>query len=117
MSSPLVYFLSLYKAPAGMISSITSIFNIKKIGGCCEEHKKIDWVSWDSICLPKEGEGLGVKRLEEFNLSLFGKWCWRMLIDRDGLWYRVLKVRYYEEGDFVVLDGGGRFVMSEGAWE
>jgi len=33
-----------------------------------------------------------------FNVSLLGKWCWRMLTEREGLWYRVLKARYGEEG-------------------
>jgi len=50
------------------------------------------------MCLPKEVGGLGVRRLHEFNISLLGKWWWRMLVDRDGLWYRVLKARYREEG-------------------
>ena len=27
-----------------------------------------------------------------------GKWCWRMLVDKEGLWYQVLKSRYGEEG-------------------
>ena len=49
--------------------------------------------------------GLGVRRLGEFNMSLLGKWCWRMMVDKDGLWYRVLKPRYGEVG------GGGRFAM------
>ena len=59
--------------------------------------KNIAWVNWDSICLPKEDGGLRVRRLEEFNLSLLGKWCWRMLVDRDVLWYRILNARYSEE--------------------
>ena len=39
-----------------------------------------------------------MKRVGDFNFSLLGKWCWRMLVDKDGLWYRVLKARYGEEG-------------------
>jgi hypothetical protein len=39
-----------------------------------------------------------VKRVGAFNLSLLGKWCWRLLVDKEGLWYRVLKARYGEEG-------------------
>ena len=53
---------------------------------------------WESICTPKEDGGLGVKRLDAFNLSLMGKWCWRMMVDKEELWYRVLKARYGEEG-------------------
>jgi len=39
-----------------------------------------------------------VRRLTEFNVSLLGKWCWRMLVDKEGLWCRVLQARYGEEG-------------------
>jgi hypothetical protein len=50
---------------------------------------------------------LGVRQLREFNLALLGKWCWRMLVDRAGLWYRVLVARYgVERGR--VRDGGRR---------
>ncbi|PNX68890.1 cytochrome p450, partial [Trifolium pratense] len=35
-------------------------------------------------------QGLGVRRLREFNQALLGKWCWRMLVDSGGLWFRVL---------------------------
>ena len=47
------------------------------------------------MCLSKEEGGLGVR-----------KWCWRMLVDKEGLWYRVLKARYGEEGGW--LKEGGR---------
>jgi len=33
-----------------------------------------------------------------FNVSLLGKWCWQMLVDKEGVWYHVLKARYGEEG-------------------
>ncbi|MCH82482.1 cysteine-rich receptor-like protein kinase, partial [Trifolium medium] len=44
----------------------------------------------------KEYRGLGVRQLQEFNVALLGKWCWRLLVDRGGLWYRVLVARYGE---------------------
>ena len=33
-----------------------------------------------------------------FNLSLLEKWCWRMLMKKERLWYRVLKARHGEMG-------------------
>ena len=44
------------------------------------------------------GRGLGVRKMGAFNLSLLGKWCWRLVNEREGLWYRVLKARYGELG-------------------
>jgi hypothetical protein len=38
--------------------------------------------------------GLGVRQFGAFHLSLLGKWCWKTLVDRGGLWYRVLAARY-----------------------
>ncbi|XP_024626512.1 uncharacterized protein [Medicago truncatula] len=59
------------------------------------------------ILINKEEGGLGVRRMREINLARFGKWCWRMLDDRNGLWYRVLVARYGEEGG-VLKDRGRR---------
>ena len=50
---------------------------------------------------------MGVRQLREFNLALLGKWCWRMLVDREGLWFRVLAARYGVEGGRL-RDGGRR---------
>ncbi|PNX79265.1 non-LTR retrotransposon transposase [Trifolium pratense] len=46
----------------------------------------------------KEYGGLGVRQLREFNLALLGKWCWRLLVDRGGLWFIVLAARYGLKG-------------------
>ena len=37
-----------------------------------------------------------VRKRREFNIALLGKWCWRMLVDRGELWYKVLLTRYGE---------------------
>ena len=39
-----------------------------------------------------------MRRLRKFNIALVGKWCWRTLLDKEGLWYRVLKAKYGEVG-------------------
>jgi hypothetical protein len=55
--------------------------------------------------------------MREFNIALLGKWCWRLLVDRGGLWYRVLVAHYGEEagrlGVEVFLCGGGRLQKFE----
>ncbi|GAU39751.1 hypothetical protein TSUD_219940 [Trifolium subterraneum] len=62
--------------------------------------------------------------LSVYALSFFkapsGKWCWRMLVDREGMWFRVLAARYGMERGRLrdreiagIREGGGE---SEGGW-
>jgi len=87
-----------------------------------EDFRKIAWVDWDSVCLSKEDGELSVRRLSEFNTALLGKWCLRMLVDKEGLWYQVLKARYGEEGDRLkegvgrAQFGGRCYLASVGVW-
>ncbi|MCH79399.1 cysteine-rich receptor-like protein kinase [Trifolium medium] len=47
--------------------------------------------------------------LPVYSLSFFkapsGKWCWRMLVDREGLWFRVLAGRYGVERGRLCVGG------------
>ncbi|GAU42662.1 hypothetical protein TSUD_398680 [Trifolium subterraneum] len=47
--------------------------------------------------------GLGVRQMRAFNTALLGKWCWRMLVDKSGLWYLLLAARYGEEAGRVLV--------------
>jgi len=59
LSSLPINFISFFKAPASIISSIKSLFkNFFCEGG--EDFRKIAWVDWNSVCLSRE----------EFNISL-----------------------------------------------
>ncbi|GAU50260.1 hypothetical protein TSUD_409060 [Trifolium subterraneum] len=86
-----VYAISFFKAPLGIISSLESLLSNFFWG---EGHRKIAWVRWRNVCLGQDHEGLGVRQLREFNTALLGKWCWQMLVDRDGMWFSVLTARY-----------------------
>jgi hypothetical protein len=78
-----VYALFFFKAPSDTISSIESLLNkffIFFLGGGSEDLSKISWISWKTICLHNEYGGMEVRQLREFNISLLGKWCWRLLV-------------------------------------
>jgi hypothetical protein len=46
----------------------------------------------------KENERLGMRRIMEFNLALFGKWCSRLKEECVSLWYKVLAAQYGRRG-------------------
>jgi hypothetical protein len=61
-----LYFFSFCKAPCCVIKQLVKIQRNFLWGGGLEE-KRLCWVKWDQICLPKEQGGLGVKNLDTFN--------------------------------------------------
>jgi len=67
-------------------------------GGGSADHRKISWINWQTNCWSTEVAGLGVRRIRDFNTALLGKWCWRFLVNRDTLWFRVLVGRCGVEG-------------------
>jgi len=111
-----VYAFSFFKAPSGIISSIETLFKNFFWGGS-EDNRKIFWIAWSSVCLGKEYGGLGVRQLREFNIALLGKWCWGMLVDRGGFWYRVLVARYGEVAGRLEVGGPECFFLVEGVSE
>jgi hypothetical protein len=70
-----------------------------------EDHRNFFLIGWKVVCLRKEYEGLGVREMREFNTVLLGKWCWRMLVNIAGFWYRVLVARYGEEDERLMVGG------------
>ncbi|GAU49942.1 hypothetical protein TSUD_408370 [Trifolium subterraneum] len=88
-----LYFFSFFKAPCCVIKQLVRIQRNVLWGGGIN-YKKLCWVKWDQICLPKESGGLGVKNLELFNLALLSKWKWRLLSEGDAIWADLLRFRY-----------------------
>ncbi|XP_058726223.1 uncharacterized protein LOC131597549 [Vicia villosa] len=80
-------------APKKIIKDIIKIQSNFLWGGV-EDKRNIHWASWDTVCLPIEKGGLGVRRIGDFNVALLCKWKWRILEQTRALWYGVLKARY-----------------------
>ena len=76
------------------------------------------WISWERTCVDKENGGLWFRDLEKFNQDLLVKQGWRLPMFDESLNGKVVRSRYYPEGDFLstrldhglLLHGGGVFV-------
>ena len=71
--------------PKYTIAKIDQIFNnflwYGKLGNAC--HAKI---RWESVCLPKEDGGLGLRRVKDSNDASVMKHIWNLLYRKDSLW-------------------------------
>jgi hypothetical protein len=111
-TSVAIYTLSFFKASSGIISFIESLlYNFFWVGVRILE-KSIGLIGKLFVCV-KEYGWLGVRQLREFNIALLGKWCWRMLVDRGGLWCRELLAARYGAEKGHLREGQWVFLVEE----
>jgi len=58
------------------------------------EQRKIAWVNGETVCLPKDKGGLGIKDLRTLNIALLGKWRWDLFQHHGEMWIRILLSKY-----------------------
>jgi hypothetical protein len=88
-----IFFLSYLKMPSKVWKEVIKIQR-KFFWGGLSSRSRMCWVKWEEICKPKKEGGLGVKNLCLMNLSLLAKWRWKLLVDGDELWKKVIVAKY-----------------------
>ncbi|CAN1816595.1 Putative ribonuclease H protein At1g65750 [Linum perenne] len=89
LSSLPVYYLSLFKAPSSVITSLERIQN-RFLWSGVSEIEKIHWINWNLVKTPRAGGGLGVQDLRILNTALLSKWHWRFAIERSAWWRELI---------------------------
>ena len=93
LSSLLIYYLSLFKAPISVITTLEKIMRDffweggDLVGG---DHL----VGWEEVCHAKEKGGLGIGNLEKRNKAFLIKWLWRFPKEEQSLWHKVIKSKF-----------------------
>lgn len=64
------------------------------------DKKKVHWLNWKEMCLPKNKGGMGFKDLHLYNNSLLAKQGWGLVQEPHSLLARMLKAKYYPHGSF-----------------
>lgn len=73
LNTILIYTLSFCKAPKKVLKEIFKIQSNFLWSGT-EQRKSIHWVNWTKVCASKNKDGIGIKNIEVFNISLLLKW-------------------------------------------
>ena len=66
------YSLSCFKIPDTLCDELTSMIRNFRWGEKDDE-RKLAWLSWEKLCMPKSSGGMGFKQLKHFNLALLAK--------------------------------------------
>ena len=119
------FAMSCFRLPVSLCHDIEVMIK-KKFWGQQGDRRKIHWKRWETLCLPKCKGGMGFKELKKFNEAMLAKQVWRLIHDKESLFYRVFKVKFFPTGD--VFDAkiklgsyawrsilGARKVIAEGA--
>lgn len=79
--------------PKGICNTIKKMIR-KFLWGSNGKKHGCHLVKWDTILLPKENGGLGLRSLHHMNLAFLAKIGWRMMTEKESLWVRVLNLKY-----------------------
>lgn len=88
-----IFSLSFYKAPIIILKEIVRIQSCFLWGGGVG-NKRVHWVSWKSICRPREKGGMEIKDITMFNKSLLFKWKCSFLSENKALSKGIVEHRY-----------------------
>lgn len=76
--------------------------------GSSTDNRHMHWLRWDHMTQPKTVGGMGFRDLSSFNKAMLGKQGWRLMTRPESLCAKVLKGRYYPDGDFLSCTGKKR---------
>jgi hypothetical protein len=66
-----------------------------------ENEHKMHWLSKEKLRTRKENGGLGFRDMHLFNLAMLARQGWRILTNPDSLCARVLRAKYFPDGDLM----------------
>ncbi|XP_062021202.1 uncharacterized protein LOC133737713 [Rosa rugosa] len=99
------YVMSCFQLPMQLCNEIHQLM-ARFWWGSKEEEKKIHWLAWERLCIPKGEGGMGFRDLVSFNLSLLAKQGWMLITNPESIAARLFKAKYFPNSDFMQAEVG-----------
>lgn len=64
------------------------------------DHKRMSYVAWNRITMPKGMGGRGLRSLAEMNKALVLKNVWKIATGQGAMWIQVIRAKYYPRSCF-----------------
>jgi hypothetical protein len=94
------YIMSVFKLTDGLCEDPMKTIRAYR-WGAEKGRRKVQWIPWNSLILPKALGALGFKDLMIFNQALLARQAWRLVYFPDSLCARVLKAKYFPQGNLL----------------
>lgn len=94
------YPMSCFKLPADVCKKMKAYISNYWWGSAIDSHK-IHWQKWTNLTRHKEEGGMGFRDLPLFNQAMLGKQGWRIITRPEALCTKVLKGKYFPNGEFL----------------
>jgi hypothetical protein len=93
-----MYMMSVSKIPVSLCEEYMQL--IRKFWWGEDRHKRmVHWISWHQLVKPKSQGGISFRDLKLFNQALPARQAWRLIQYPDSLCAKVLKAKYYPNGE------------------
>uniref|UniRef100_A0A453QXK3 Reverse transcriptase domain-containing protein n=1 Tax=Aegilops tauschii subsp. strangulata TaxID=200361 RepID=A0A453QXK3_AEGTS len=95
-----VYVMSIFKLPFSVCDDLTKMMR-QYWWGVENGKRKMAWVAWDKLILPKPKGGLGFRDMRAHNQALLAKQALRLLMTPESLCARLLRAKFFPNGTLV----------------
>ena len=95
-----MYTMNCFKLSDSLCNELNSLIR-NFWWGQRDKERKLAWLAWEKMCIPKAEGGMGFKDLKAFNLALLAKQGWRLIQNTESLAHRVLKAKYFPYSNFL----------------
>ena len=93
-SMPMI-LLSFFEVPIGVWKRL-DFYRSRFFWQSDELKRKYQLAKWDIICRPKDQGGVGIENLEVKNRCLLSKWLYKLSVETDATWARILRNKYLQ---------------------